>query len=425
VTDAAALRIRVRALLNAPVDAASLRAFRALFGLVMAAALVRTLARGWVGQLYVAPAFHFTWDGFGWVRPWPGAGMYVHVVALVLLALGLALGVRPRLCALLFALGFTYLELCDQALYLNHYYLVSLLAGLLALLPVGRAATVPAWVLGVLRFQVAVVYAYAGVAKLNADWLLAAQPLRLWLSARADLPLIGPALALPATAYAASWAGAAYDLAIVPLLLARRTRPLAVALVVAFHLATWLLFPIGVFPWVMLAASTLFLDPGWTRRWWRPRVTDGPRPAPRWTMAAAFVHCALQALLPLRAWPGASGPAAWTGAGFNFSWRVMVAEKAGQVEFRARDPVDGRVTRVAAARYVTPLQEAMMAQDPAMIRALARHIAGRLAADAGHAVEVRVDAFASLNGRPSQRLIDPAVDLARATPRGWIVPLAP
>ena len=39
---------------------------------------------------------------------------------------------RGGVCALVFFAGFTYLELIDKALYLNHYYLVSLLAGMLA-----------------------------------------------------------------------------------------------------------------------------------------------------------------------------------------------------------------------------------------------------------------------------------------------------
>ncbi len=48
--------------------------------------------------------------------------------------------------------------------------------------------------------------------------------------------------------------------------------------------------------------------------------------------------------------------------------------------------------------------------------------------DKGHAdVSVYVDAWASLNGRPRQRLIDPNVDLAREEEgwghKRWIVPL--
>lgn len=65
-----------------------------------------------------------------------------------------------------------------------------------------------------------------------------------------------------------------------------------------------------------------------------------------------------------------------------------------------------------------------MAQDPFMIRALARHIAADLRQRGIAGVEVRADSFASLNGRALQRLIDPDVDLAAsALPSEWIVPL--
>ena len=64
-----------------------------------------------------------------------------------------------------------------------------------------------------------------------------------------------------------------------------------------------------------------------------------------------------------------------------------------------------------------------MAQDPFMVRALARHIAADFSARGVTGVEVRADSFASLNGRPAQRLIDPHVNLAVPTSGDWILPL--
>ena len=54
-----------------------------------------------------------------------------------------------------------------------------------------------------------------------------------------------------------------------------------------------------------------------------------------------------------------------------------------------------------------------MSGQPDMILSLAHHIAADLRARGERDVEVRVDALASLNGRPAARLIDPDVDLAR------------
>ena len=111
----------------------------------------------------------------------------------------------------------------------------------------------------------------------------------------------------------------------------------------------------------------------------------------------------------------------WTCRGFNFAWRVMLVEKAGHAELVAADRSTGRQWPVRIRDYVTERQEKMMAQDPFMVRTLARHIAADLRARGVAGIEVRAEAFASINGRPAQRLIDPHVDLAATEQPGWIV----
>lgn len=425
----------LHAYLSAPIDQASLVAFRALFGTVLAIAGLRFIAKGWVFTQFIAPRFHFSYPGLAFVRPWPGIGMYVHFLALIAAALGLALGYRPRLCACLSALGWTYVELIDRANYLNHYYLACLLAWLLVFMPASgtlrdharRRASMPRWLLLVLRWQVACVYVFAGLAKLNGDWLLRAQPLRIWLAARADvLPLgLGHWLAQPASAFIASWLGAFFDLSIVALLLWRRTRALAFAAALAFHITTGWLFPIGMFPWLMLACATLFFDPAWPRRWLQP-MAAGPGAAFEPRRGSQFIlalHCAFQALIPLHhhLWVRDS---AWTCEGFDFAWKVMAVEKAGSVTYRTRDRQNGAEARVEPRSYLNASQELALGQDPRLIRALARQIAQDANARCGHENAVYADAFATLNGRPAQRLIAPDVDLTRdPLPSHWIVAL--
>src|SRR4026209_1618252 len=118
----------VAGLVQKPVDLASLAAFRIMFGLLMAAGIIRFRAKGWVSELYTKPLFHFSYPGFEWVRALPEGFMQAHFVFLALLALGIAAGLFYRVCIALFFVGFTYVELIDQTLYLNHYYLVSLLS---------------------------------------------------------------------------------------------------------------------------------------------------------------------------------------------------------------------------------------------------------------------------------------------------------
>ena len=51
-----------------------------------------------------------------------------------------------------------------------------------------------------------------------------------------------------------------------PLLLFRRTRLYVIAIYFVFHLMNVVLFRIGIFPWMTMAATLLFLEPDWPKR---------------------------------------------------------------------------------------------------------------------------------------------------------------
>ena len=423
---------------NRPVDGASAAALRIIFGLLGLAVVIRYFAHGWIGPLYVEPAYHFTYPGFGWLQPWPAWGMYVHFAVLGLLSIGIAVGWRLRTCAALFCVGFAYVELLDRAAYLNHHYLIGLVSLLLAVLPLQRGA-VPAWTLWVLRAQVGVVYVFAGIAKLNPDWLMEALPLRIWLYQHGDLPVAGLLLQQTWVAYAMSWGGALFDLAVVPALLWRPTRLPAYCMLVAFHLATWVLFPqLGMFPWLMIGLTLIFFPPDWPRRWLRPRrlltrqhggeMRPSPEIAPRLTRAAVAglaLFAAVQLALPLRhyAYPG---NVRWTEEGYLFAWRVMLTEKVGFVRYRVRDPDTGQFWLVEPDEYLTPLQTERMSFQPEMIRQTAHIIADDFAENGRSDVVVNADAFVAFNGRANARLIDPKADLASVrpglAPKPWVLP---
>ena len=433
-----------------PVSAASAAALRIMFGLLGFAAVCRFMAKGWISELYIEPAHHFTYSGFWWVQPWPAWGMYVHFALLGIAGLGVALGYRYRLSIIAFFLLFTYVELIDKTTYLNHYYWVSLASLLMIFLPLHRTAsldawrnpalrseTIPGWVIWALMAQVGVVYVFGGIAKLNPDWLFQAQPLRIWLYNSGDAPLVGPLLKEAWVAYAMSWAGAAFDLTIVGWLLWRRSRPFAYVALVAFHVMTWLLFPIGMFPWIMIAATSVFFPPDWPRRLMaalrrRPLAeTVRPQPAvPKLTllsragMVALCLFALVQVTVPLRHW-AYPGNVRWNEDGYRFSWRVMLTEKTGQVRFRVTDAATGEEWLEYPEKYLTTLQAERMAYQPDMILATARIIADA-AESRGRSVQVRADAFVTFNGREAMRFVDPNVDLARVepgiVPKTWVLP---
>jgi hypothetical protein len=374
--------------------------------------------------------------------------MYVHFAAMGVLALCIAAGLYYRASVVGFGLLFAYAHLIDKTNYLNHYHLVTCLCLLMAFLPLHRAAsldarrrpalrgaTIPAWGVWALRAQIGLVYVFGGIAKLKADWLLDAQPLQIWLAANTDVPLLGPLFGEPWMAYAMSWAGAAYDLSIVPLLLWRRSRPLAFAAVVVFHLLTMRLFQLGLFPWIMMASSLVFLPPDWPRRALArlrapsaPIAAAAPEPSParrRAVLALLGAYFAFHAAMPLRhlLYPG---DVLWTEEGFRFSWNVMLMEKTGSVDAHVVEPSTGRRWVASPGAYLTRYQTRMMSASPDMILQFAHIVAADFRARGVRDPEVRIDAVASLNGRRRARLVDPSVDLARETdgllPRRWILP---
>jgi hypothetical protein len=410
---------RVINLSRQPVSGASLAAVRVAVGVVALVSVARLWANGWLVELYAGPTNHLRYPGFAWV-PTPGvAGMVVILLVVAATAVGLVTGRCWRIAAALFTICFTWIELIDVSTYLNHYWFLTLLGGLITVGPFRHDVVARLWV-WLARAQLAVVYGFAGLAKLHPDWLVDAIPLRLWLPARSEMPVFGPLLAHPEAAWVLSWAGALFDLAIIPALLWRRSRPWAWPVLVVFHVSTWLLFPIGVFPWLMIAASTVFFEPDWperiTRRLGRSAHFAGdsaPRrarvPSRAVTLAAA-AWVALMVALPLRHHL-IPGDARWTGEGYRFAWNVLLTERGGDVRFRVVDVATGSTWVTTGDDLLTPLQWRVMSSDAELVRQTAHMVAEdwRLR---GYQVQVFADVFVALNGRPPQRLIDPAVDLA-------------
>ncbi len=427
-------------------DGASLAIVRIVFGAIGVLSVVRIVGYGWVEELYAGPSRRFSYPGLGWVAPPGVAGTYVLLAVVGLAASAVMVGWMYRPAIVVFVIGFAWIEFVDVTTYLNHYWFMTTLGLVMIIAPMDArfapGATTRSvrrgWV-WLVRIHVAVVYVFAGLAKLDRDWLLHAMPLRLWLPARSDLPFVGQFLEQRWTAYALSWAGAAFDCSVVALLLWRRTRVWAWVAVVAFHVATWLLFPIGVFPWLMIGVTTIFFAPDWPLRvatkvrLWRgrsdPAATGAVIPAPSnplgtWSLVVAGLWVLVIVAIPLRD-RVIPGDARWTNEGYRFSWNVLLTEKGADVRFRVTEPASGTDWVETASDLYTPTQWRAMASDPELIRQAAHAIAGVYRAD-DRRVEVRADAFVAFNGRPAHRLIDPDVDLSREPYRlfgqPWILP---
>jgi hypothetical protein len=430
--------------------AAPLAMFRILFGLMMFASIVRFWALGWIEKLYIAPNFFFSYYGFEWVKPIENWTYLIFIIAGVS-ALFVAFGFRYRLSILTFFLSFTYIELMDKTTYLNHYYFISLVSLVMIFLPAAAYFSidarkqafeyVPRWSIDALKLLLVIVYFYAGLAKLNSDWLIEAMPLKIWLPTKTDLPILGPLMGKGWAIYAFAWAGALYDLSIPFLLVWKRTRMMAFGLVVIFHVLTRILFPIGMFPFIMIVSTLIFFDASFHQsilqkiaalfRFSTTQFETGMKWTINRRLARQLVHGFLiaffvfQLLFPWR-YQLYPGELFWTEEGFRFSWRVMLMEKAGSAQFKIVDGKTGKRFYVNNDDFLTPFQEKQMSYQPDFILEYA-HALGNHFEQQGHQnLEVYVDSFVALNGRPSRAYIDPSVDLLKQKMtlghQPWILP---
>ncbi|MFM7101425.1 MAG: HTTM domain-containing protein, partial [Verrucomicrobiota bacterium] len=383
--------------------------------------------------------------GFRWLPLLPPPLLQAVVVGMGVAALALAAGWWVRVSAgwVFLAWGYLYAVESTRTYWMSYYYLELLVVFLLVWMPSGarlgvrsgrRAGVawtgqVPGWTVFLLRAQLVVAYFYAGWAKVNADWLLDAVPVRWFLTRphvarRLDffLGADGQAQARELLqgeflAYLLSWAGAAFDLGVGFLLLARRTRVLGVVLMLVFHGTNhFLLFEdIEWFPLVGVLTATIFLEPDWPDRlgaWlghprlpspdWRwalggavllpvvglalgwgarasrgrggatvrpggTEVASGSRSAGWWTAAGVAAWVGVQVLLPLRHLL-IPGDHRLTLEGLSFSWRLKAeVYRVMPCEITVEDP--GLVARDSAGRV--RLDWSRWAGEPVLHRVLA------------------------------------------------------
>jgi len=451
---------QLRSHINKQVPIAPLAMFRVVFGLMMLLSAIRFAAKGWIKELYVDPVFHFSYYGFEWVKPFGETGMYLLYGLIVLSALMIMIGCFYRIFSIVFFIAFTYTELIDKTYYLNHYYFVSLVAFLMIFMPAHRyfsidtirkpsikSFTVPVWSIGAIRLQLGMVYFFAGIAKLNPDWLFNAMPLKIWLPPLNDTPLIGSLFNYELSAYAFSWISCLYDLTIAFFLINKITRRYAYALVVVFHMLTAILFPIGMFPYIMIGSTLIFFSAEFHEKLIlfiqsilpvsNQSINSSYLPKSslsRIILPVLAIYFVVQVLLPFR-YALYPGKLFWTEQGYRFSWRVMLMEKYGKAFFYIKDKRYPGMYLVNNSEYLTPNQEKMMATQPDMILQFAHFLKeefdGKKVIENGDTLnvdnpEVLADVYVTLNGKGSRPMVDKSINLANIKDgflhKKWVLP---
>lgn len=415
---------------------APLTTFRIVFGAMMLFSTLRFWALGWIKNHFIDAKTTFKYYGFEWVELLSPNWMYAIHVVMVLASVGVMLGFLYRISAILLFLTFTYCQLIDLTYYLNHYYFVAIACLFMVFVPANRAFSldirwlgvkpithVSAWAINIFKLQIAIVYIFAGLAKINFTWLMEALPLKIWLPAADALPVIGWFMKFKITPYLFSWCGMLYDTFIVFFLLNARTRPFAYFTVIVFHAMTGILFQIGVFPLVMIGATLIFFSDNFHEQilrflgWRKTLIPFDLRLRNRILQYGLIIFFIFQLIFPWR-YLLYSGSMFWTEQGYRFGWRVMLMEKAGTATFYVKDAKTGREGEVTNSEFLHNHQEKQMAMQPDLILQYAQFLKNHFAQKGVNNPSVRAEIYVTLNGKPSQLLIDPNIDLTKIQD-GW------
>ena len=429
--------------------------FRIIFGLVLFVEVTRFFDHNWIERYYMEPQFYFTYDGFSWLKPWPGEWMVLHFYVLGTCALMIALGLFYRLSTIIFFLGFTMVFLLDKTNYLNHFYLISLLSFILIFLPANGAFSldakffpkvkrrmVPGWTIWWLRAQLGLVYFFGGVAKINPDWLRG-EPMRMWLARRTDFPIIGGLFEYEWMVYFMSYSGLLLDLLIFPALLFKKTRLPAFLIITTFHLMNSQLFEIGIFPWFMLGATAIFFPSHLFEFWMSKKPVSKKKktktkadvdptriettPVRQLILGGLSVWFFIQVALPFRHWLF-EGNVNWTEEGHRFSWHMKLRSKRAVAKFYIFNKDSKELIEVKQKDFLTSRQRKKVKLKPDMIWQFAQ-VLKQTALDSGiKNPAIYAEVACQLNGREAQFLVDPRFDLGSVEwemfkHSDWIMPL--
>lgn len=479
-----------------PIDIAPLIFFRVFGGGLMTIEIAGELLTSY-HQEFFNTEVHFSYYFFQWLEPWPEIGVTIHMSFNILMALCVTLGLFYRWTTILMFLGTTSMFLMEKSVYINHTYLYCLLAFLLIFMPANRAwsldvkrdpsiasSTTPAWTVYLLLFQISVVYFFAGIAKMNPDWLHA-QPMTLWLSPRRydrffsllDKSVLGPylfyikigfhlliglglwkkktrlfalvllgifyyikalhfVLGTSVWPYVVCYGGVFFDTLIVPALLWKKTRKYAFVSACLFHFINVCTFGIGTFPWLSGVMSALFFAPESFRKLkflnnkipkFNPATYQLPSLFKRkWQFGLIITYVVIQLAVPTRQWlyPGNTS---WTENGHNFSWHMMLRSKRGRIMFTVKDPKSQQEWKEDPYNRVTAKQVSRLKGKPDMIIEYAHYLADTYREMGYPEAEVYANAQIQLNARKKQALVDTTVNLAKEKwsllPYDWVIPL--
>ena len=416
------------------IDNAPLIVFRILFGFLIAAESFGAIFTGWVYNVLIKPQFTFSFIGFEWLQPLPNNLMYVYFAFMGVCGLFIMIGFRYRISTILFTILWAGVYFMQKTSYNNHYYLLLLIAFIMIFLPANKYASLdvkykytkqqlsmPYWISLVFIIQITFVYVYAAIAKIYPDWLngtftknlLSSAPLFNTINSDFFRELFAKKWFYLFIAYA----GIFFDLLIVPFLLFKRTRLLALIASLIFHLFNSITLQIGIFPYFALCFALFFYEPDFIRRKFlrkKPEINHQNNIL-NFNNKKLFLYffvpyLIIQLLLPLRHYL-IKGDVLWTEEGHRLSWRMMLRERTGTINIYIVDNNSGKKTRYNHNKNLTQKQANALATKPDYIWQYCQKIKEEYK---NKNISIYIDCQNSINRKEFKTLINPTTDFAKA-----------
>ena len=425
------------------IDNSPLIIFRIFLGILISLECYGAILTGWVRRTLIEPKFTFSFIGFEWLQPLPGSGMYIYFFIMGTLGIFIALGYKYRLSIFSFTLLWTSVYLMQKTSYNNHYYLLVLISLIMCFLPANQAYSFDArakpqirhenmysYVKWIIVLQLFIVYTYAALAKLYADWLDFSF-VGILMQNKAHYWLIGDLLQQSWVHKFISVMGILFDLFIVPALLWKPSRKVAFALAIFFHLFNSVVFQIGIFPYLALAFTVFFFEPETIRQvFFKKKPSQEPSeviiPKYRNLFLLGFgIYFTIQLFLPVRH-HFIEDDVLWTEEGHRLSWRMMLRSRSGIISFKVINNDNGNVINVNLTDYLTKKQRSRISAYPDFIWQFAQYLK-KIYSEDGEDISVYVNSRVRVNGSKLKPFIDPDVDLASEKwayfwHNNWILP---
>ncbi|MDO5510319.1 MAG: HTTM domain-containing protein [Weeksellaceae bacterium] len=420
------------------VDNSKLVIFRVFFGLLVTIECWGAIATGWVKETLVDTTYTFTFIGFEWTQFLLGDTMYAIYAIMGALGVLIMLGAFYKAAAWSFFLlwGLTYFM--QKSHYNNHYYLLWVVALLMAIVPAHRYMSIDSnfnarlrsmiterWTINIFKIQIFFVYFFAAVAKLYPGWYehrflqIRMASSAQWFRDKMNLDWFADFITQPSIIQFLTWGGIFFDFLIVPLLLFKPTRKIAFLAAAIFHIFNSITLQIGIFPYFALALCIFFFDNDEVRNWflpWKGRFalndSELVKPVRRaWIQGFILIFIAIQLYLPLRHWL-IPGDVLWTEEGHRKAWRMMLRSKTGMANFVVVTP-DGESRYIQPGDYLRPHQIPGLYTKPDHMWQFAQKIKQDFSQKGQQEVQVYVkNSMVSINGGPMHPFINDSVDLA-------------